>query len=181
MWNFLPAANLSWIWNVYWVIHLLHSPEQLPRDVVTSTKKQFLHQHTAHHNKWTKSTYWGAAMAKKTVMCIRSCLSPGQWSTSHCITPFYQIWRYEGLAAAEEHSALLHLWHEEQKADTGISGCYRLGLCPVLSATISHSIASTQGGTGASSTLSCCSEDHFAFLNMTIVAAKRDNEKLKVK
>ena len=144
MWNFLPAANLSWIWNVYWVIHLLHSPEQLPRDSVTSTKKQFLHQHTAHHNKWTKSTYWGAAMARKTVMCIRSCLSPGQWSTSHCITPFYQIWRYEGLAATEEHSALLYLWHEEQKADAFVVIWYPIKIQVITSITTPQLFQNTE-------------------------------------
>lgn len=39
--NFLPVAKLSYIWNVYWVIRLLHSPEQLPCDNVTSQKSYF--------------------------------------------------------------------------------------------------------------------------------------------
>lgn len=179
MWNFLPEANLSWIWNVYWVIHLL-------RRAIASWQCHFHKEAISTPaygtpRKWTKSTYWRAAMAKKKVMCIGSHHSPGQWCMFHCIMPFYHIWRYEGLAAVQEHSALLHLQHEEQKADAGISEHYRLGLCPVLSAAISHSTASTRGRTEASSILSCCSEDRLAFLSMTTVAAKRDNEKLKVK
>lgn len=90
-------------------------------------------------------------------------------------------------AATQDHSTLLHLSKRgEKKANTGISELvvhYAPVLRPVSSVATYHSVAGARvpAGGGPGAFCSCWSADQFVFFNMTIVAAKPDNEKLKVK
>lgn len=88
----------------------------------------------------------------------------------HKIIPLYSIYQKGG----------------GKKANTGISELvvhYALVLCPVSSVATYNSVAGARvpAGGGPGAFCSCWSADQFVFFNMTIVAAKPDNEKLKVK
>lgn len=117
------------------------------------------------------------------------CASGQRYSPAQRSVSCHQLQTYGGFAAIQDHSALLYLSQggkKKKKRTTlkSLKGWYVTGWVSVLSYLLPHLTAwqaPAEGGTGASSALSCWSADQFVFLNMTIGAAKPDNEKLKVK
>lgn len=139
-------------------------------------------QHTTTR-EWRGPTE-GLQRPKRKRCASGQCYSPAQRRVS-C----HQLQGYEGFAAIQDQPALRHLSQgvkrKKKRSIVGsLKGWYVTGWVSVLYYPSPHPTAwqaPAEGGAGASSALSCCSADQFVFLNMTTVAAKPDNEKLKVK
>lgn len=147
-------------------------------------KKQFLHEHAAHHDKGMEGTYWRAAIAEEKVMCLRSVLQP---CTAPCVLPSASgVWGFCSNTRSVSSTPSITRGKKKKKRSIvgSLKGWYVTGwvsVPPYLSPHLTARQAPAEGGAGASPALSCCSADQFVFLNMTTVAAKPDNEKLKVK
>lgn len=167
-----------------------HSPFAQPRAAAVwqclfPQKKQFLHEHAAHHDKGMEGTYWRAATAEEKVMCLGSVLQP---CTAPCVLPSASgLWGFCSNTRSASSTPSITRGKKKKKKRSivgSLKGWYVTGWVSVLYYPSPHPTAwqaPAEGGAGASSALSCCSADQFVFLNMTTVAAKPDNEKLKVK
>lgn len=127
-----------------------HSPFAQPRaaalwQCLFPQKKQFLHEHAAHHDKGMEGTYWRAATAEEKVMCLGSVLQP---CTAPCVLPSASgLWGFcSNTRSASSTPSITRGKKKKKKVNSGISEGlvrYRLGFCPVLSVTTSHSVAGT--------------------------------------